>query len=253
MTEERIGFAEHDLHIRVADILPVIFQFQAGSTGNHRLVARIGGCHLQHGRKVVFDLLTAATCQQRQYGAFVQLFVLTECIRSGRLFLPIAGNRIDRRIAHIVHRIVEIAEKLHFERQDAEHPVHVATEILDTILFPSPYLRRDIIVDRQPQLRLYIFGNLQIEPRIIDQDHHIGPVLPDFLLAGFHVVQDRTEIEQYGDKAHESHIPVMLHQRPSDCLHKIAAQETKIRFGILLLQCCHQVGGMQITGSFARD
>ena len=47
----------------------------------------------------------------------------------------------------------------------------------------------------------------------------------DFLLAGFHVVQDRTEIEQYGDKAHESHIPVMLHQRPSDCLHKIAAQE----------------------------
>ena len=102
------------------------------------------------------------------------------------------------------------------------------------------------------QLRLYIFGYLQIEPRIIDQDHHIGPVLPDFLLAGFHVVQDRTEIEQYGDKAHESHIPVMLHQRPSDCLHKIAAQETKIRFGILLLQCCHQVGGMQITGSFAR-
>lgn len=43
MAEERIGFAEHDLHIRVADILPVIFRFQAGSTGNHRLVARIGG------------------------------------------------------------------------------------------------------------------------------------------------------------------------------------------------------------------
>ena len=44
----------------------------------------------------------------------------------------------------------------------------------------------------------------------------------------------------------------MLHQRPSDRLHKIAAQETEIRLRILLLQRSHQVGGMQITGGFAR-
>ena len=253
MAEERIGLAEHDLDIRITDILLIISQFQAGSTGNYGLVARIGGCHLQHGRKVVFDFLAATTRQQRQYGTAVQPFVLAESIRADHLFFPIVGNRIDRRITHIVHRVVKASEKLHFERQNTEHTVHIATEILDTILLPSPYLRRDIIVDRHPQLLLYIFGYLQIESRIIDQNHHIGPILPDFLLASFHVVQDRTKIEQYGDKAHESHIPVMFHQRPSDCLHKITAQKTEIRFRILLLQCCHQVGGMQITGGFTRD
>ena len=79
---------------------------------------------------------------------------------------------------------------------------------------------------------LYEFGYFQVESRIIDQYHHVRLIFPDIFLTGFHIIQDCSQVEQYGDKTHKSHLSVMLYQCAAYSLHQISPEETEIRLRV---------------------
>ena len=56
-----------------------------------------------------------------------------------------------------------VFEKLHLERQNGKQFIHIPLDILDTVFFPRPYLRRDIIIDRDLRLSSQELGNIQVK------------------------------------------------------------------------------------------
>ena len=75
----------------------------------------------------------------------------------------------------------------HLERQDGEQLIHIAADLFDTILLPSPYLRRDIVIDGTETLFLHVFRDTEVKTWVIHEDHRIGSPCGNILLALAHV------------------------------------------------------------------
>ena len=142
-------------------------------------------------------------------------------------------------------------EEVHFEREDGKQLVHIALDILDAILLPRPYLGRNIIVDRYIRMRVYVLGYLEVETRIIHQNHRIGMPGRDVVLAQPHRSEDGAQVEQDRHKAHIGQLLVMLHPRATNGCHQVTAEETEFRLGVFLPQGRHQMRGMQVARRFA--
>ena len=82
-------------------------------------------------------------------------------------------------------------------------------------------------------------GYIQIKARIVHQNQHIRLPRNNILLAALHIGKDGAQMQQYGNEPHTAH-----------CSHEVASEETELRLQVLLLQCSHQMGGMQVAGSF---
>ena len=93
-------------------------------------------------------------------------------------------------------------------------------------------------------------GYIQIKARIVHQNQHIRLPRNNVLLAALHIGKDGAQMQQYGNEPHIRQLFVMLHHHTAHCSHEVASEETELRLRVLLLQCSHQMGGMQVAGSF---
>ena len=96
-------------------------------------------------------------------------------------------------------------------------------------------------------------GDVEVEARIVDENHHVGLPVHDVALHHSHVAEDDAQVEQYGDEAHIGHLPIVAHTLPSDGLHQVAANEAELRLGVFLLQCCHEAAGMQLAAGLTNN
>ena len=98
---------------------------------------------------------------------------------------------------------------------------------------------------------LHIFGNLEIEARVIHQDDYIRIPLRDVFLASVHVLENGAKMEQDRNEAHIGQLPVMLHPSTPNGTHQVTPEETEVRLRILFFQGTHQVRGMQVARCLA--
>lgn len=147
--------------------------------------------------------------------------------------------------------VVLLLEERHLERQYREQLVDVVLYLLDAILLPRPYLRRDIVVDRYLGMLVYELRNLEVEARIVDKNHGVGPPLHDVALAERHVAQNSAQVEQYGDDAHVRQFAVVAHACASDSRHHVAAEEAKLSFRVFFEQSLHKMRGVQVARCLA--
>ena len=104
--------------------------------------------------------------------------------------------------------------------------------------------------DRNPCVGMDKLGYIQIKARIVHQNQHIRLPRNNVLLAALHIGKDGAQMQQYGNEPHIRQLFVMLHHHTAHCSHEVASEETELRLRVLLLQCSHQMGGMQVAGSF---
>ena len=154
----------------------------------------------------------------------------------------ISSHFIYRRISYIMYRILMFRfKKLHFKGKYGEEFIHIAFDILDAILLPCPYLRRNIVENRNLSPGMYKLSYVKIETGIVYQNHDIRIPANNILLATFHIRKDRTQMKQHGDKSHICQFFIMLHHRPSDGSHQISTEKTEISLRIFRLQGSHQM------------
>ena len=127
-------------------------------------------------------------------------------------------------------------EEVHLERQDGKQLVHVALDVLDAVLFPSPDLGRDIIIHRDAAVRMHVFRYRQVESRVVHQDEHVGVPLDHVALAGLHVAQYRPGMQEHGNEPHVGQVFIVAHHRPALFLHQVAAEKAELRLRVALLQ-----------------
>ena len=137
--------------------------------------------------------------------------------------------------------------KINLKRQDREQLIHIATDILDTVLFPCPYLGRDIVMNRYSQFGMNMFSYLQIETRIINKYDHIRIPLFYVAFTERHIFKNGSKMQKYGYKSHISHITIMLYTESPFRRHQVASEEAEIRLSVNLLQRVHQSGSMKVA------
>ena len=168
----------------------IIFGIYTGCSGQHDVVAvtKVSGGG-NHGRQVVLNLLSATAGKESN---------------NGHLFRPpqrggVAGAVISPQvlpdfrccgIADIMDGVVVLLlEKVHLEGKNTEQLVDIALDILDAVLLPRPYLRRDIVVNFglwRLQL-LDVLGDAEVEARVVDENDDIGLPLTDIFLTPTHI------------------------------------------------------------------
>ena len=80
-------------------------------------------------------------------------------------------------------------EERHFEGKYGEEMVYIALYVFYAILFPCPYLWRDIVKDRNACLLFKEFCYLEVEAGVVNQNHHIGSPFHNVPLTHLHVFQ----------------------------------------------------------------
>ena len=155
-------------------------------------------------------------------------------------------------VTHIVDGIVMLALKeIHLEGQYGEQLVDVALDVLDAILFPSPYLGGYIVVDRTYPLGFHILGNIKIEAWIVYQYHNVRLPGKNVLLTVLHVVQYRAQVQQHRHETHVSQFPIVFDARTTHFRHQVTTEEAELSLCIALFQHTHQVRGVQVTRGFS--
>ena len=147
--------------------------------------------------------------------------------------------------------MVFLLEEIHLEGEDGEEFVDIATDVLDAVFLPSPDFRGDVVIDGDVCPRFYIFGDLQVEARIVHQDDAVRLPRLDILFAELHVLQDGRKVQQHGDQAHIGQVAIMADTCAADGRHQVAAEETEVCLVVNFLQRAHQVGGVEVARGFA--
>ena len=227
MLQQAISLIENDFHFRLSYILFIILGSNGRCTGQDKLIIRKSGSSLQHIRQIIFDFLFPATGKKSDNK--VLLIFRMSCL--------IGCHLIHRRVSYIVNGVLMLSfEEFHFKRKNGEKLIYISFYILDTVFFPRPYLRRNIIVNRYLCLCVDKFGNIQIESRIIYQNDNIRIPGNDIFLATSHIGKDSTQMEQHRNKSHISQLLIMFHHRTAYGSHQITAEKTKFSLRIFHLR-----------------
>ena len=146
-----------------------------------------------------------------------------------------------RGVAHVVYGIVVfVFVEVDLKRQYRKHLADVAAYAFNAPLFPCPYLRRYVIIDRYARVRTYILGNAEVEARVVDENHHVGAPLHDVALTHLHVTEYGTQMQQHRHKAHISQFAIVTHPCAADSRHEVAAKKAKLGVWVFLLQRQHE-------------
>ena len=116
-----------------------------------------------------------------------------------------SSHLIHRRIANIVYRIaVLLFKKLNFKGKNGKKLINITFNVLYPIFLPSPYLWRNIIIDRYLSMRVNKLCNIQIETWIIYQNNNIR--IPGYYIffTTPHIGKDSAQMQQYRNKSHIS-------------------------------------------------
>ncbi len=96
---------------------------------------------------------------------------------------------IEQRVAHKVHLIVELLEKIFLKRENHKHLVHIFLDAISPFGIPSPYFGRDV-VKVQDLVLLTKFGNTHIEAPVVNEYHYVGLISQNILLRLFDKAQN---------------------------------------------------------------
>ena len=96
-------------------------------------------------------------------------------------------------------------------------------------------------------MSLHILGDVEIEARIVDENHAVGLPFGDVALAHPHIAQDGGQVEQYGYEAHIGQLAVVLHKCAANGRHQVAAEEAEPCLRVNIFQRPHQMRGMQVA------
>ena len=128
------------------------------------------------------------------------------------------------RISHIVYFVMMFPFiERNFKRQDREHLINIPPDALDAPFLPCPYLRRDIVIDRDARLLSQKLGYAKIESGIIYEYYHIGIPVHYILLAHRHIAEDGAKVKKHGNKAHVCQLLIMPHAGTADGTHKVSS------------------------------
>ena len=148
----------------------------------------------------------------------------------------IGCHLIHRRVSYIVNGVLMLSfEELYFKRKNGEKFVYISFYILDAILFPGPYLRRNIIINRDLCLCMDKLGYIQIESRIVHQNNNIRLPGNNVFFTTLHICKDSAQMEQHGNKTHVCQFFIMFHHRSSDGSHQITSEKPEISLRIFCL------------------
>ena len=239
LRQQLVGLVIDYLYPTVRNKMTVVIGLNGRSTSEHDAVGSLQSLHRsEHRRQIVFDLLFAGACEQGNNGFIIPIPSLNGVglFISPFSFLPsIFLYFIFRGIAHIVDGImVFLLEEGHLERQDREEFIHITTDLFDAVLLPCPYFRRDIVINRTKSLRFHIFGDAEVEARVIHKDYNIRAPSGDVFLTLAHISQNGAQMEQHGDEAHIGQFAVVLYQGGTLGCHQVASKTTELSLCIFL-------------------
>ena len=137
--------------------------------------------------------------------------------------------------------VVLLLKEIDLEGEDGEELIDIALDVLNAPLFPRPELRSYVIIDGADAVLVNVFGYLQVEAGVIDENHHVGLPFSYVALALFQTTQDGSRMEQYGDKTHVCEVTVVADKGAAYGLHLVASEETELGLGVFTSKCCHQV------------
>ena len=251
MGEQGIGLVVNDGYLLFAQHLIIIVAADRGSARHDHLVVFEMARGLDHGREVVLDLLLATACEQGDDGLFGEGVAREESFAALRVVAAKLHDFLGCRIADIVDGILVLLIERHLEGEDGEEFLDVTANGLDAPLLPGPYLRRDIVIDRYLRVLVDVAGYVEIEARIIDQDYYVGTPRHNVLLTPLHVAKDGAQVKQDGHKTHIGQVLVVAHAFAADGRHEVAAEEAKLRRGVILAQRGHQPAGVEVATCLA--
>ena len=170
-----------------------------------------------------------------------------------------AVNRVDERIALVHERNAVFLEERDLEREDYEQPVHVLPELTVPPLPGCPGLRRYVVEDPETGV-VREARYLEIESRVVDEDHGVRAPGGYVGLAGPDIAQQAPGLEEHVADAHHRTLAVMAHERAAPrprfrCGrgHQVAAPEAHFGLRIPGVQPLHQVRPVKVAGRLARD
>ena len=89
-----------------------------------------------------------------------------------------------------------------FKGQDRVEVRHIAANGLDAVFLPGPNFGRDVIEDRADVFLRHVTSHLEVESRIVHQNHRVWLPFGNLLFAVFYAAQDGSQMKQNGDEAH---------------------------------------------------
>ena len=196
MLQQAISLIENDFHFRLSYILFIILGSNGRCTGQDKLIVGKSGSSLQHIRQIIFDFLFPATGKKSDNRLILQLVLRNKVLLIFRMSCLIGCHLIHGRVSYIVNGVLMLSfEEFHFKRKNGEKLIYISFYILDTVFFPRPYLRRNIIVNRYLCLCMDKLGNIKIESRIIYQNNNVRFPGNNVLFATLHICKDSAQME----------------------------------------------------------
>src|SRR5574344_552887 len=112
------------------------------------------------------------------------------------VLLSVIRDFIYRRIANIVDRIMLFFFiKGHLKRQDRKHFSHTLTNLRNAVLFPSPYFRRNIVINRNICVLMNKTGYRKSKSGVIYQNNNIRMPTQYEVATNFHRMQNGMQME----------------------------------------------------------
>ena len=171
-----------------------------------------------------------------------------------------------RAAVHGIHQRIPPVDEVHpfppeivdLEREDDEELIDIGLQFPDPALAGGPDLRGDVVEDLETGL-VGVFGDAEVEPRIVDEDDHIRLPGKDVLFAGADLSQQLPGMDQDLPETDDGPVPVIVHESLAGLMllihgvHESAAPEADIRLRVPGIEPPHQVGSVQVARGFAGD
>ena len=143
------------------------------------------------------------------------------------------GHLLCGGVAYIGTAIPVLGVESRLEGEDTQHFVTQTTDGMYPTAFPSPYLRRNIIIYLGLGKMLPAeLSHPQVEGRIVNEDQGIRLVGEQCLLGDTEITPYLFEVLQHGDEAHKRHIPYVLMQSAPGGFHTVTAESGTLRLRV---------------------
>ncbi len=156
-----------------------------------------------------------------------------------------ASQLVGERVPHVRRldsvRLVEVR----FERQDHQHPRHVAHDLPHPVRAPSPDAGADEVRDRNLQ-RAKLPRQPQVEVGAVDQQRRRGPAVAGGVAERIHRIQDARQRRQHLGHAHHRELLGVDQRFESLRAHPRAARAERAHAGTQCLQLAQDGRAVQI-------
>ena len=141
-----------------------------------------------------------------------------------------------------------LTEILPLKWEDDKEPIYPLADHLHPTLLPRPHLGRDVVEGGDPH-RVGKLSDLEIEARVVDMYHHIGPKGHNITLTLIQLREDCAKMPEHIRNTKERCLLIVLSQiLPAAHLgHTITSPEAEHRLGVGLKYALHKVGTVKVA------